>query len=123
MPVPPNVSNRRNISVTTGTSTIPAYNGLQNVVFLGTAGKPDLPAFNPPYPPDTPVPAGTKYLDVMDNGVEPLPASPGSKYVCYLCTGAPPDPVPATWPFIVDIDTFPNKDIRHNYAGWPNPTE
>ena len=114
MPVPPNVVYRRNISQVTGITTIPDYPGLNYVVFLGTSGKPDLPAYSPPYPPNTPVPVGTKYLDVMDNGVEPLPTSPGPKYVCYYTTDGE---------FIVDQDTFPPKDIRHNYAGWPNPTE
>lgn len=114
MPVPANFVFRRNISVTTGSSTIPEYPGLNAVVFLGTAGKPDLPAWTPPYPPNTPVPVGTKYLDVIDNGAAPLPTSPGSKYVCYMLQDGS---------FVVDQDTFPSKDIRHNYAGWPNPTE
>jgi len=114
MPVPSNVRYRRNISIVTGTTNIPDYPGLQGVVFLGTVGKPDLPTWTPPYPPNTSVPVGTKYLDVMDDGQEPLPVSPGAKYVCYLV---------ASGAFVVDVDTFPNKGIRHNYAGWPNPTE
>ena len=114
MPIPPNVVCRRNITIATGASKIPDYPGLQYVVFLGIAGKPDLPVYAPPYPPNTPVPAGTKYLDVMDNGVGPLPTSPAPQYVCYLT---------ADGLFTVDVDTFNKKDVRHNYAGWPNPTE
>ena len=113
MPVPPNVLARRNISQTTGNTTVPDYPGLQGVIFLGPAGKP-AELYTPPYPPNTPVPAGVQYLDVMDDGVQPLPASPGPKYVCYLTTDGK---------FVVDQDTFPPLAIRHNYAGWPNPTE
>ena len=75
MPVPANVIARRNISVTQGNSTIPDYPGIQNIIFLGTTGKPDLPVYAPPYAPNTPVPAGTKYLDVMDDGTGPLPVA------------------------------------------------
>ena len=123
MPVPANVIARRNISVATGSATIPDYPGIQNIIFLGTTGKPDLPVYAPPYAPNTPVPAGTKYLDVMDDGTGPLPVSPGPKYVCYLVYPAVEITPGVYSQFVVDADTFNKKDIRHNFAGWPNLTE
>ena len=122
MPIPPNVVARRNISQVTAITKIPDYPGLQGVIFLGPAGKP-AELYSPPYPPNTPVPAGVQYLDVMDDGVQPLPVSPGPKYVCYFVSPPVDDGAGGTTQFIVDQDTFPPLAIRHNYSGWPNPTE